>query len=336
MKSIKRRADSFFGIHNDFHAKPADGQVIGATLKESDLRTICETLQPDFIQIDCKGHPGWTSYPSALGNAMPEISKDLIAMWRKVTKEYGIALYLHYSGLYEIKYCQAHPEDRIINREGKALDFARADSNYVDNLLIPQISELVDRYDIDGIWVDGECWAVDMDYRPETVAKFEARTGIDLQGKPPKSDDDPYFREYMEFARELYREYLNHYVDVLHEKYPKLQICSNWAFLDHMPEKVCANVDFLSGDMYPGNCILLNRYSARMAARHGIAWDMMSWNYRFCAYGVPTHPAKHPMQIMQEAATVIALGGAYQDFVAQFPDGSANVKALTDLYFKFT
>ena len=166
MKSIKRRADSFFGIHNDFHAKPADGQVIGATLKESDLRTICETLQPDFIQIDCKGHPGWTSYPSALGNAMPEISQDLIAMWRKVTREYGIALYLHYSGLYEIQYCQAHPEDRIINREGKALDFARADSNYVDNLLIPQISELVDRYDIDGIWVDGECWAVDMDYRP--------------------------------------------------------------------------------------------------------------------------------------------------------------------------
>ena len=63
-KRIKRRKESFFGIHSDFHAKPQQGLVIGETLEEGDIREICDTLCPDFIQIDCKGHPGWASYPA--------------------------------------------------------------------------------------------------------------------------------------------------------------------------------------------------------------------------------------------------------------------------------
>ena len=82
MKPVKTRAESFLGIHCDFHANPKDGQVIGATLKEEDVRTLCETLKPDYFQIDCKGHPGWASYPTALGNAMPKIEQDISAMWR--------------------------------------------------------------------------------------------------------------------------------------------------------------------------------------------------------------------------------------------------------------
>ena len=92
---MKRRADSAFGLHFDFHASPAPGKVVGATLKEEDIREICRTIRPDFLQIDCKGHPGWASYPTKCGNAMPEILGDPLAMWRRVTREEGVALYLH-------------------------------------------------------------------------------------------------------------------------------------------------------------------------------------------------------------------------------------------------
>ena len=88
---MKKRKDSFFGLHFDFHANPKDG-LQGATLEESDIRTICRELKPDFIQIDCKGHPGWASYPSKLGNAMPEFKLDTLALWRKVTREEDVAL----------------------------------------------------------------------------------------------------------------------------------------------------------------------------------------------------------------------------------------------------
>ena len=33
-------------------------------------------------------------------------------------------------------------------------------SSYVDELMIPQLLELIDRYDVDGFWVDGDLWAV--------------------------------------------------------------------------------------------------------------------------------------------------------------------------------
>lgn len=334
-KPIKRRSESFFGLHSDFHAKPKDGLVVGATLKEEDIREICETLQPDFIQVDCKGHPGWASYPTSFSNAMPAFAGDPLALWRRITKEYGIALYVHFSGIYENKYCEDHPEEEIIpsKEEKMAPDrhFARVDGAYVDTHLIPQIEELVERYQIDGVWLDGECWAVHADYHPNTIAKFEKATGIHLNGEIPWKAGDRYFTEYMEFTRENFREYLRHYTDVLHEKFPGFQVCSNWAFSDHMPEAVSANVDFLSGDLIPFNAVNSARYAGRMLAQQNMPWDLMSWNFRFQVYGTPLIPAKHPTQIMQEAAAVIALGGAYQDNIAQFPDGSPDIARLRKL-----
>ncbi len=331
MKTAKTRKESFFGIHSDFHANPKDGHIIGATLKEEDVRTLCETLKPDYFQIDCKGHPGWTSYPTKLGNAMPQIQQDIIAMWRRVTREYGIALYLHYSGIYEIKYCGEHPDQCVMNAQGELTDYARMDGTFADDLLIPQISELVENYDIDGVWIDGDCWATQLDYHPETIAKFEVRTGIDLQGNPPVKDGDPYYGEYVEFHRELFREYLKYYVDALHKKYPQLEICSNWAFSHFMPEALCADVDFLSGDLTPSDCVNSARHCGRMFARHDIPWDLMSWGFRIGVYETFLFAYKHITQILQESAATISLGGGYQVDIAQFPDGSHNINHLLQL-----
>lgn len=88
----KRRAESFFGLHFDFHADPKScPDPIGLTLKEEDIRTICRELRPDFIQIDCKGHPGWVSYPTKIGNAMPAFCGDPLRLWRDVTASEGVA-----------------------------------------------------------------------------------------------------------------------------------------------------------------------------------------------------------------------------------------------------
>ena len=328
---IKRRKDCFFGIHSDFHAIPKEGLVIGATLKESDIREICECLKPDFIQIDCKGHPGWASYPTKMSNAMPSFKADPLMLWRKVTKEYGIGLYCHFSGVYDEKYCREHPEDAVLNADGNYESAVLPFSKYYDEYFIPQISELAENYNIDGVWIDGDCWSVKLDYRPETLSEFELQTGIDLGGKAPKKFGDPYYYEYSEFTRERFRKSLRHYTDILHKKHPELQICSNWAFSDHMPEKVCANVDFLSGDLSPINAVNSARYAGRMIAQQNMPWDLMSWNFRYHVYDSLLIPPKHPVQIMQEAASVIALGGAFQDNISQFPDATHNLEQIKNL-----
>lgn len=332
MKKLRRRKECFLGFHTDFHAKPQDGVVIGATLDEKDIREICETIKPDYIQIDCKGHPGWTSYPSKLGNAMPEFIGDPLEVWRRITLEYDIPLYMHYSGVYDIKYCKEHPEEAVMNADGTySEEYVRLDGKYVDELLIPQVCELVEKYHINGIWIDGDCWGVRPDYRPETIERFEKLTGISLDGNLPVEKGDKYFREYMDFTRDRFREYLRYYVDALHTKYPELEICSNWVFSAFMPEPKCADVDFISGDLTPLNCLNNARFASRMVAIHDTSWDVMSWGHRyllFQEYRVPTQQPKHPVQLKQEAASIISLGGGYQCCFIQYFDGTPNMKRI--------
>ena len=328
---MKKRKDSFFGLHFDYHAQPKYGRQ-GVNLKEEDIREICRVLKPDFIQIDCKGHPGWASYPSELGNAMPEFEKDTLALWRRVTKEEDVALYMHYSGVFDLKYCAEHPDQVVMDADGTPnRGTTRLDGTYVDELMIPQLLELAGKYGVDGAWVDGDCWRAAADFHPETLAKFEKETGIDLEGGIPATPADPYYHEYREYNRELYRRYVRHYVDAVHEKFPNFQITSNWAFSDHMPEKVSANVDFLSGDLNPAESVQSARYAARALAQQKMPWDLMSWNFRRSIGGRGGVVAKHPRQIMQEAASVIAMGGAYQNYIMQYFDGSPNVTDAKNL-----
>ena len=63
---ILRRADCFFGVHFDLHASE-DITDAGKTLTAEMIDTFLLKVKPDFIQIDCKGHPGISSYPTKVG-----------------------------------------------------------------------------------------------------------------------------------------------------------------------------------------------------------------------------------------------------------------------------
>ncbi|MBQ8955097.1 MAG: hypothetical protein IJ048_13385 [Clostridia bacterium] len=328
---IKRRSQSFFGLHFDFHASPerSGASPIGGTLREEDIREICRLLHLDFLQIDCKGHPGWASYPTACGNAMPAFAGDPLAMWRRVTQEEGVALYLHYSGVIDERYCAGHPDECAVAADGSRSSKAtRTAGRYVDELLIPQFMELAGKYGADGVWVDGDCWGSEVDFHPDTVAAFEAETGISLNGRLPAAPEDAHYEDYREFCRELFRRYVRHYVDAVHAKYPGVQIASNWAYSDHMPEAVSAQVDFISGDLNPWDSFNSARYAARAIAQQNHVWDLMCWNFRTAPAGRSGHTVKHPLQIMQEAAAIISQGGGFQNYITQYPDGAPRMEQI--------
>ena len=325
--------DRYFGLHFDFHASPEKcaGVAIGETLAAEDIEWICRELKPDFIQTDCKGHPGWTSYPTALGNAMPAFKGDPLRLWRDVTKEFGIGLYMHYSGVVDRKYVADHPEEQTKGPDGSPNGWfsTRTNGRYADDLMIPQLKELAGKYGVDGVWVDGECWGASADFDPRTVAQFEKETGIDLKGVLPARRGQPHFDEYRTFCRELFKRYLRHYVDAVHADYPRFRIASNWCFTDHMPEKVSANVDFLSGDVDPDDSFSSARYAARAVARQGMPWDLMSWGFRWSKFYTPGFDTpKHVVQLEQEAAAIISLGGGYQVYSHQRRDGSPAMEQI--------
>lgn len=328
--AIKKRNESFFGLHFDFHASPdkTEGMTVGARTTEEMVRQVCDLVHPDFLQVDCKGHPGYSSYPTKAGTAIAPMEGDPLKVWRKVTREQDVALYMHYSGVIDEKAVEDHPEYACVGPDGTPDKKATSTFGpYVDELLIPQMLELAGEYGVDGIWVDGECWGTQMDYSPKALALFREKTGVDLSQSPPTAPGAPYYEEYRNFCRQQFRDYVAHYVTAVHEKCPNFQIASNWAFSCHMPEPVCAPVDFLSGDYSPGNSLNSARFEGRGLAPQGKPWDLMAWNFRWdpnSAYRCP----KHPRQMMQEAAAVLALGGGFQCYITQNRDGSVKMNQI--------
>jgi len=309
-----KRADSFLGIHFDFHAGP-DCREIGKNTTPAMVENIINQVHPDYLQIDCKGHPGLSSYPTKVGHPAPGIIGDPLRVWRETTAKHGVAVYMHYSGVYD-SLAVREPGWAAINSDGKPN--ARATSffgPYVDKLLIPQLRELAGQYAVDGVWVDGDCWASARDYSEPAVAAFRKATGIT---DVPRKRSDPHWFEFLQFQREAFRNYLRHYIAEVKKTHPDFQICSNWAYTDHMAEPVSAAVDFLSGDYSPQDSVNSARLSARYLARQGKPWDLMAWSFST----KPERKQKTAVQLQREAAVVLAAGGGFQAYFKQKRDGS--------------
>jgi hypothetical protein len=324
-----KRSESFFGLHFDFHAAE-DCKEIGKNTTPEMVQTIIDMVHPDFIQIDCKGHPGLSSYPTKVGNQAPGFVGDPLKIWREVTVKNGIALYLHYSGVYDNAAVKKDSTWARVNADGlRDKNMNSVFGSYVDKLLIPQFKELSDVYGVDGVWVDGDCWAVANDYSEIAIKAFQEKTGIK---SIPRKPEDPYFYEFCEFNREGFKNYVKHYVDELHKHNPDFQIASNWSYSSFMPEPVMVNVDFISGDFNYENSVNSARFEGRCIANQGKPWDLMAWGFRWKGNGYQNQ--KSSIQLQQEAAMVISLGGGFQAYSSQNRDGSMSLwkmKPMVDL-----
>lgn len=327
-----KRADSFLGFHFDFHATAADKEL-GKDFDTIRLADFLRLTKPDYIQIDSKGHPGYSSYPTKIGYSANSFVKDPMRIWRDITNKYNIALYVHYSGLLDEKAIKENPEWAKINADGtKDLSKAAMLGDYSSKLMIPQFKEMIDNYGIDGVWVDGDCWVTSPDYSPTVVNGFINATGIK---KAPLDPSDSNFSKWLDYNRLVFRKYVKNYVDDLHRYKHDFQIASNWAFSSMMPEQVDVNVDFLSGDVSGQNCVYSAAFQSRCLALQGKPWDLMAWGFAPMDYSAGIHSPKSLVQIEQEAAETMAMGGGFQVYFLQNRDASfqntIDIKAMANL-----
>lgn len=315
-QAIKKDKPRFAGLHFDFHAQLAD-TTIGQTFTASMIDSLLSMVKPDFIQVDCKGHAGISSYPTKVGNTPPAFKKDIMKIWREVTNKHGVPLFVHYSGVWDTRANELHPEWARINadssRDKNAVSLL---GDYPSRLMEPQLAELAREYKLDGAWIDGDCWILGNDYSPKVMEAFTRATGI--TNIPRKSTEPNYF-EWMEFNRALFRKYIGNYVNAAHAANPDFKITSNWSFSSMMPEKVDVPVDFLSGDVAGTNSLYSSAFESRCLALQGKPWDLMSWSF---AWKNNLKATKSVPQMQQEAAEVLAMGGGFQTYWQQNRDGT--------------
>lgn len=324
-----RRSETFWGLHFDKHVDPGDINL-GATLTEEMVDSIINMARPDFMQVDCKGHPGISSYPTKVGRAADGFSKDPLLIIRKVTEAHNVPLFMHYSGVQDKSYAMLNPSESRFGPDGKS-DAKNTSlwGPYVDKMLIPQMKELIEKYHVDGVWTDGECWSVHPDYHPSALKDFTATTGIKTI---PLSKEDPNYKAFLQFNREKFISYLGHYVSELHQFSPDFQICSNWAYSSLMPEPITVGVDFLSGDFTPKNSFNSADWQGRCLAGQGKPWDLMAWSFTGeWSTGNTMSTPKTALQLCQEAASVISMGGGFQIYFRQNKDISFQSDAFNTM-----
>ena len=309
------RRSSFFGLHFDLHPTGGDREL-GRLVTPAMIRRIIRVARPDYLQYDCKGHIGFLGYrnaktgPVAGGPGGRGIVSDSLAIYRKITAEAGVALYVHFSGLWDELACQEHPEWAAIEADGKRSGrYTSTFGPYVRERMIPQMKEIVDRYDVDGFWIDGECWALAPDYCDAAKRRFRELTG---HAEPPKTMDEPRWSEWMAVQREQFTRFVQEYVDAMHQYKPGLQITSNWMYTPMYPDPVEVDLDYVSGDYVLSDASNAARVHARYMANVGLPWDLMAW--AFAAHQEAGSIYKTAPQLQREAAVVLSQGGGFETY----------------------
>ncbi len=297
-----KRKDCFFGLHFDFHADDTMKEL-GKAFDAETLERIITEVKPDYIQCDSKGHMGYSSYPTKVGYPAPDIVADMLKGWREVTKKHGVLLFAHHSGIWDCTALAHHPEWSALNKEGSPTDRASVFGQYADAFLIPQLKELAIDYGLDGAWVDGECWSLIEDYSDYAEKAWKERTGKSLSAL---TEEDR--AEFLQFNRDGFFSYVEHYVQEVKKAAPNFEITSNWLSTAFVPDNLTM-IDFISGDIAGISPVDNTRFDARLIAAQGMPWDLMAWGF---SAPMDTMQVKSGIQLCQEAALVISLGGGFQ------------------------
>ena len=316
---ISSRKEAFFGMHLDLH--PTENDVaLGADICETNITKLIDRVKPEHIAYDCKGHPGYTGYVGKVGPYAPGIINDSLAMWRKVTKQKGVLLGIHYSGVWDFSAVKLHPEWARINEDGiPDKESTSVFGNYVDELLIPQLEEIIDTYDVDSVWLDGECWGTKLDYCDEAIRQWKEETGY---ADVPRSKKDAHWSEWKSFNRRAFEKYLCHWTDTIHKYNQKVDVASNWAYTTMMPKDIVANIDFISGDFDPILSVDRARTETRYLNNVGLPWDLQSWGFDLNEEGEESQ--KLPDHMKQEASIVLMHGGGYMVYFLPTRSGYIN------------
>lgn len=311
----------FFGIHYDLHAGASD-TALGKELTVEHLIERLSRVKPDWIQCDCKGHPGYTSWPTKVGSTSPGVVNDALRIHREATRTLGIPLGMHYSGVWDSRAIELHPEWARVDEHGRPdgpghageggpmrSDMTCRLSTYDEDLMIPQMLELIDTYDVDGFWVDGENWASKPCWCDRCRTEFTRRTGIE---EIPTESGQPAWDTWLSFHRDLFVEHVAQYARAVHARKPGCLVCSNWMYSARQPDAVRAPVDYLSGDYDWAWGANRAAIEGRVLDGRGLSWDLMAW--AFAKTGRmdedPPWAMKTATHLCQEAAEVVALGGA--------------------------
>ncbi|MFC7680205.1 beta-galactosidase trimerization domain-containing protein [Paenibacillus sp. GCM10028914] len=152
----------FRQVHLDFHTSEAI-TPIGDRFDKRQFQEMLKLGHVDSITVFSKCHHGWAYHPSEANEMHPGLSYDLLAAQIEAAHEINVKTPVYLSAGLDEKLARRHPEWLIRDKNDRtnwADGFMEPgyhqfcmNSPYLD-ILLEQIREVVQRYDVDGVFLD--------------------------------------------------------------------------------------------------------------------------------------------------------------------------------------
>ena len=112
-------------------------------------------------------------------------------------------------------------------------------SPYLEELMLPQLREIIDEYDVDGIWIDADVWLAAPCYCERCQRTYREEVG---SAPIPRATEDDGWDEWLGFHRRLYEQHVRSVATVVHDRKPNCALTINWAYTLLQPEPTVVQI----------------------------------------------------------------------------------------------
>lgn len=315
---MKNNSTYLCKCHPDFHL-PAD-VAVGDDFNGVDYARKAKQAGVDSLVAFAKCHYGFAYYKTDVGTVHPGLVKDMLEEFSKGCREAGIGITFYYSVFLDAAAGRKH-SDWAFRPKGKPLDELLqgkyisicVNSGYLEELLIPQVMELLERYDVDEMFFDTMS-----DFHPCFCDNCRR-----LFGRPlPEDSNSPYWLEYVNWYYNNYENFFNRILEAISRKRPEVSTVINWKWSATLPETPSRYVQRLAGDLFTSGAVA--SYFSHYWAGTGYPFDYMCGRF---LHGLGDWSSNAPDTLKYTAASTIANGGSFYLIDRQLPNGQMEDRA---------
>jgi len=321
-KHNKGIGDSLFRLGIDFHWH--SWEKVGERFDPEQFKDAMESVKTRFVILMAKCELGWTYYPTKIGIPHPKLKYDYFGTRVKILKNLGYKVIAYYCIGEEGKILQEHPDWKFVQWgilpslcSDEDSQFTSCESPYLDKIVLPQLSEIISGYPVDGIWLDIYIPGYGViDFNPVSAKRFKKRMGRPLTD-PAK---DPNLTETWKYFRKRGMEILKQIYDYIHNLREDVLLAANHMYTPRTPYLKTQYVDYLSADPTTPSCgnSFQIGWMARFFAQTGLDAEIHGTSYR--QWGEWDHKEVSFMQ--RETAISLASGANYVLWENHYPTGA--------------
>jgi len=266
---------AFCKLHFDMHT-PDTVTNIAVGFDSDEFVRLLKIASPDAICFFAKSAIGWSHYPTKIGAIHPHLKRDLLGEALDVCHKNGIKLIAYYCiEVVPPPIVEKYPEYLLRNRDGKPVQehgeraTACPNSPLQHEHILPQLKEILENYEVDGVFFDGFPALHQICYCEYCRKSF----GEEI----PSDQNHPAWQRFILWQQKWINDWCTETSKFIHSVRPEALVGINWLSANRYACAPPPAVDFLTAD-YPvaDNCALGTSYQLAGWCWRDIPSDVMN------------------------------------------------------------